>query len=72
MSQLSSKLKVKAECPSANQFKRRKSILRKEYQAALQSTMSDLCHELKLTATEVVDLKKMSKTTKIYNVNRGS
>ena len=50
---------------------KRKSLIRKEYQAALQSAISDLCKELKSTATEVVDLKKkMSKTTNIYNVNR--
>lgn len=59
VSQLNSKLKVSQQadyCPVQTAVQR-KSLLRKEYQAALELTIDDLCKELKSTATEVVDLK---------------
>ena len=53
---------------------KRKSILRKEHESALKSTISELCTELKVVSAEVVDLKKaMSKTTKVthlYNISK--
>ena len=35
-----------------------KSLLRKEHESALKSTISDLCNELKIVSADVVDLKK--------------
>ena len=60
LSQLSYKSKVVEHPPQC----KRKSLLRKEYQSALKSTISDLCNELKTVTTEVVDLKKKVSKTK--------